>query len=135
MTEKEKFIEWLKPLLHEDYKNQYFYDTSFDKVVENAANDMPFELSGHFTRLGQSHVYSDYYTGGQKGKKKTEKEKFIEWMEPLLKEEYRNKHFYDASFDILLDKEANGLSFEIETRFSIYNHPIMYGDYGYEGRV
>jgi hypothetical protein len=65
----------------------------------------------------------------------TEKEKFIEWLEPLLKEECQNKHFYDASFEILLDKEANGLSFELEARFSIYNHPIMYSNYGYEGRT
>jgi len=53
-------------------------------------------------------------------------EPFIEWLNGLLKEEFKNEKFYKAAWNEAVEKDANGASFELESRFAIDNRPYSY---------
>jgi hypothetical protein len=51
---------------------------------------------------------------------------FVEWLNGLLKEEFRNERFYKAAWNEAVEKDVNGMSFELEARYTLLGRPYLY---------
>ena len=56
----------------------------------------------------------------------TEKEKFCDWLTRLLKEEFRSSDFLNASWMEAMEADANGMSYEVEPRYTLLGRPYLY---------
>ena len=56
----------------------------------------------------------------------TEKQKFIDWLNSLLKPEYQNERYYNAAWNELQEKDACGQSFEIPAADALTGRPYLY---------
>ena len=56
-----------------------------------------------------------------------EKEKFIEWLDGLVKEDCKTDRFREAAWIEAQDKAACGASYELSARWTISGRPYLYG--------
>jgi len=58
--------------------------------------------------------------------KELEKKKFIEWLSGLIKDEFKTDHFFDVCWREAIEMENNGLSFEIDSHYTIKKRPYLF---------
>ena len=56
----------------------------------------------------------------------TEKVKFLEWLEELVKEECKTSKFREAAWIEAQEKDACGASYELEARYTVLGRPYSY---------
>jgi hypothetical protein len=56
----------------------------------------------------------------------TEKEKFFDWLDGLLKDEYKTDKFREAAWKEAQEKNASGMSYELEARYTALGRPYLY---------
>jgi hypothetical protein len=59
-------------------------------------------------------------------KKTTNKKNFFDWLDGLLKEEYKTDKFRTAAWIEAQEKDASGTSYELEARYTLLGRPYLY---------